>query len=206
MAALGVPLTGRIPPGEQAGAGRAVARLTDLGWGEALRELFSADTPDGEVPVPLRHALATVLQEWDPADPPTGVVGIDSASRPQLARHLADGLARYLRLPVLARLEPTGAGTDRAEAPGAGADADAESVATVHPAVHPVADAGSTNGAHRLAVVAGRLRLSDQDAVSGHRVLLVDDRSGTGWTLAVAARQLRRAGASAVHPIVLATT
>ena len=37
-------------------------------------------------------------------------------------------------------------------------------------------------------------------------VLLVDDQVVTGWTLTVAARDLRAAGASAVRPLVLATT
>jgi ATP-dependent DNA helicase RecQ len=40
--------------------------------------------------------------------------------------------------------------------------------------------------------------------VAGRSVLLVDDRTVTGWTLTVAARTLRRAGATAVHPLVLA--
>jgi ATP-dependent DNA helicase RecQ len=35
-------------------------------------------------------------------------------------------------------------------------------------------------------------------------VLLVDDFADTGWTLAVTARLLRRAGATAVFPLVLA--
>jgi ATP-dependent DNA helicase RecQ len=35
-------------------------------------------------------------------------------------------------------------------------------------------------------------------------VLLVDDMTETGWTLAVAARMLRRAGAEGVLPLVLA--
>jgi ATP-dependent DNA helicase RecQ len=35
-------------------------------------------------------------------------------------------------------------------------------------------------------------------------VLLVDDLADTGWTLAVAARLLRQAGATAVFPLVLA--
>jgi ATP-dependent DNA helicase RecQ len=33
---------------------------------------------------------------------------------------------------------------------------------------------------------------------------LVDDFTETGWTLAVAARALRRAGAGEVYPLVLA--
>ncbi|GFE04141.1 hypothetical protein Scani_04090 [Streptomyces caniferus] len=39
---------------------------------------------------------------------------------------------------------------------------------------------------------------------AGGPVLLVDDYADTGWTLAVAARLLRRAGAAEVFPLVLA--
>ena len=40
------PAKGRIDPGERVLPGRALARLTDLGWGNALRDVFAADTPD----------------------------------------------------------------------------------------------------------------------------------------------------------------
>ena len=39
--------------------------------------------------------------------------------------------------------------------------------------------------------------------VPGKQVLLVDDRLDSGWTLAVAARELRLAGAAEVLPFVL---
>ena len=61
-----------------------------------------------------------------------------------------------------------------------------------------------TNSARRLAAVLGRHRLVDPAAVAGKRILLVDDATDTGWTLTVAARELRRAGAVAVYPLVLA--
>ena len=35
-------------------------------------------------------------------------------------------------------------------------------------------------------------------------VVLVDDWTGSGWTLTVATTLLRQAGAAAVHPLVLA--
>ncbi len=41
-------------------------------------------------------------------------------------------------------------------------------------------------------------------AAAGGPVLLVDDAADTGWTLAVAARTLRRSGAEGVFPLVLA--
>jgi ATP-dependent DNA helicase RecQ len=63
---------------------------------------------------------------------------------------------------------------------------------------------GAMNSAQRLGAVWSRFTLEDADAVHGRSVLLVDDRTVTGWTLTVAARALRRAGATAVHPLVLA--
>ncbi|CAA9347994.1 MAG: ATP-dependent DNA helicase RecQ [uncultured Nocardioidaceae bacterium] len=180
MAELGVPVSGRIPPAEQAAPGRAVGRLTDLGWGSALRELFAAQAADQEVPVALRRALAEVIASWGlaPDERPNCLVGIDSLTHPVLTAHLVDGLAAFTGLPVAARFEL--ADDTR---PGQGA----------------------VNSALRLAAVASRYRLSDSAAVAGRRVLLVDDRVVTGWTIAVTARELRLAGAEAVLPLVLAT-
>ncbi len=177
MAALGVPLTGKIAPAERAGEGRSVARTTDLGWGAAVRELFAATSPDQETPVPLRRAAAAVLDDWARELGLDGVVAMCSASRPQLVAHLAEGLSRYTGLPLLATfvLRPD-AGPTRSD----------------------------VNSPHRLAQVADRFRLPPDAAVEGRTVLLVDDRTRTGWTLAVAARELRRAGAAQVHPFVLA--
>ena len=43
---LGVPVKGRISPGERMLEGRVLARLTDLGWGGTMRELFAAGATD----------------------------------------------------------------------------------------------------------------------------------------------------------------
>ena len=142
-----------------------------------MRALFRPETPDGEVPIPLRHAVVQVLQGWDLPERPDGIVAIGSISHPQLVTHLADGLSRFLQLPLLTRFSVTGPGT-----PGEGA----------------------ANSAQRLHVVAERYTLDDPSAVDGRRVLLIDDRTSTGWTLAVTSRALRRAGAVEVHPVVLA--
>ena len=181
MSALGIGLSGRIPAGEKAETGRAVGRLDGIGWGSALRDLLNSQTPDGEVPVPLRHAVVAVLDGWLPTGGPSGpgfdvVVYIESASRPALVRHLAEGLSRYRSLPPATSFELV----DHSPAPSA------------------------TNSARRLAAVLERHRLTDPAAVDGQRVLLVDDATETGWTLTVAARALRKAGATAVYPMVLA--
>ncbi|MDT0166983.1 RecQ family ATP-dependent DNA helicase [Actinotalea sp. AC32] len=177
METLGVQLSGRIPADEQAAPGRAVARLDALGHGTALRELFDARTPDGPVPVALRQAVREVLEAWAPQV--DGVVVVASQTRPALVEHLATGAAGVLRVPLVGTLRP----------------ADGMS-----PARHDV------NSAQRLAGVARRLELDLGAAAAGlpgRSVLLVDDRVDSGWTLTVATRLLRRAGAAAVHPFVL---
>jgi ATP-dependent DNA helicase RecQ len=178
LAAMGLDLKGKIA--EAADEGRAVARLTDLGHGQALRDLFRVGTEDGPVPVPLAKAVIEVLGDWRPAV--TAIAYVESASRPSLGRDLADGLARYLQLPVVGRF------------------------AIVDDSVRP--SQGAMNSAQRVAAVSRRFawRADPEQTVDGHQVLLVDDQAVTGWTLTLAARALIAAGATGVHPLVLATT
>ena len=177
LANLGLELKGKIADG--AGEGRAVARLTDLGHGQRLRELFRDDTPDGPVPEPLVRAVLEVLRDWRPQV--EAIVVVESATRPVLVADLADGLSRFLKKPVAARW----AITDSSVEPGR----------------------GSMNSAQRVAAVERRYTLEANEALSVPvgPVLLVDDRVGTGWTLTLAARALRQAGASEVLPLVLAS-
>jgi len=170
---LGIDLKGKIadPPS----AGRAVARLTDLGYGQALRDLFREGTPDGPVPVPLVKAVIEVLGDWQPRA--EAIVYVESARRPTLTSDFADGLSRYLRIPVAGRF----AIADPGVAPGQ----------------------GSANSAQRVAAVLRRYRLEGE--VPPGPVLLLDDLIGTGWTLTVAARALREAGATEVLPLTLGT-
>ena len=48
--------------------------------------------------------------------------------------------------------------------------------------------------------------LADRLSTVDGPVLLIDDRVDTGWTMTVAAKLLRDAGAPAVLPLALATT
>jgi ATP-dependent DNA helicase RecQ len=173
LANLGLELKGRIAEGPQ--EGRVVARLTDLGYGQQLRELFREDTPDGPVPVPLVSAVLEVLRDWRPQV--DGIVHVESARRPTLTRDFAEGLARFLRVPVVG------------------------SFAIVEASVEP--GRGAANSAQRVAAVSRRFALRGEAA---GRVLLVDDLVVTGWTLTLAARALRRAGAETVLPLALAVT
>jgi ATP-dependent DNA helicase RecQ len=181
MATLGVELSGRIPEDERAGTGRAVARLDSVGWGGLLRDLFGgAADPDAGLPVALRDPVLATLDAWTPERRPAGVVLVRSTTRPTLVEQLAHGVARHLGIPVVGALAP------RPDSP---------------PTRHDV------NSAHRLAAVARRLDLDLGPAAAaglpGRTVLLVDDRTDSGWTLTVGARLLRLAGAEAVLPFVL---
>ena len=177
---LGVDVSGRIPPTERPETGRVVARLTDLGWGGTLRELFATGAPDVPVPEPLLGACARALRDWPWAQRPVAVVALPSVARPTLVGSVAEGLARLGRLPLLPPLEV---------APGA-----------------PAATQGG-NSAFRLAGVWGRFvvpeALREALAATDGPVLMVDDLVDSRWTVAVASRELRRAGADAVLPFAL---
>jgi len=166
---LGLSLKGKIADGAE--EGRAVARLTDLGHGQSLRALFAQG--DVSVPVPLVRAVTEVLSDWQPA--PDAIAYVESATRPTLGRDLAEGLSRYLGVPICARF------------------------AIVDPSVDP--GRGSANSAQRVAAVTRRFAV--QGDVPAGRVLLVDDLVVSGWTLTLAARALREAGATAVLPLAL---
>ena len=80
-------------------------------------------------------------------------------------------------------------------------------VGTVRPVSGSEAGRHDVNSAQRLAGIVRRLELALSEPAAaglpGRAVLLVDDRIDSGWTMTVAARLLRVAGASAVHPFVL---
>lgn len=62
--AVGVNLKGRIPAGEQAAPGRALGRLSDIGWGNRLRPMLAPQAPDGPVPDDVAKAVVAVLADW----------------------------------------------------------------------------------------------------------------------------------------------
>ncbi|MFK0128050.1 RecQ family ATP-dependent DNA helicase [Streptomyces nigra] len=196
MPALGIELKGRIPAGEQCSTGRALGRLSDIGWGNRLRPLLAENAPDGAVPDDVLKAVVAVLADWarspggwapdvpDAVQRPVGVVAVPSLTRPELVGSLARGVASIGRMPFLGAL--TYVAEDGAHA------------------------ARRSNSAQRLKglsqafTVSGEL--ADALAATPGPVLLVDDYTDTGWTLAVAARLLRRSGSGEVLPLVLAAT
>jgi ATP-dependent DNA helicase RecQ len=183
MPALGVDVRGRIPAEQSAEEGRALGRLTGAGWGGRLRDLLSPAAADGPVPDDVFDAVVRVLAAWDWERRPAAVVTIASSGRPQLVESLGARLARAGRLPLLGRVEDGRPG-DR--------------------------PAASHNSAQRVRQLWERFLLTVElrAALQGLQgpVLLVDDRVDSGWTMTVAARLLREAGAPAVLPLALAVT
>ena len=173
---LGIPLRGNIAAAERAEEGRALARLTDLGWGGVLRTLFEGAAADAPVADGVRDAAFRVLADWPWAQRPASVVAIPSRRRPQLVASLARALAAAGRLPFLGDLPISNGG--------------------------PSGEPGG-NSVYRLAGLWDRFDASGLDIPHGP-VLLVDDIADSRWTLTVAARELRRAGATAVLPFTLA--
>jgi ATP-dependent DNA helicase RecQ len=185
MKELGIDASGKIPAARTAEQGRALGRLTDVGWGATLRALLAPDSPDEPVTAPLTDAVVKVLAAWEWAQRPTSVVTLPSRTRPLLIGSLGRRIAAIGRLTYLGAL-----GYATLEGPG--------------PRRH--------NSAQRLAslwrslIIPGDLREALEKAAFDGPVLLIDDQIDTGWTMTVAAALLRDAGAPAVLPLALATT
>jgi ATP-dependent DNA helicase RecQ len=144
-----------------------------------LRHNLSDAPPDDE----LIRACARVLAAWDWKERPAAVVAIPSRRRPRLVTGLAQGLARLGRLPYLGEMSLQHGG--------------------------PTGQPGG-NSAFRLAAVWDRIVVGPElrESLAGVTgpVLLVDDLADSRWTMTVAGRELRRAGATAVLPFALALT
>jgi ATP-dependent DNA helicase RecQ len=183
MKELGIDASGKIPAARLASTGRALGRLTDVGWGATLRALLAAEgAVDEPVTAPVADAVVKVLTAWDWDARPTSVVTMPSRTRPVLIASLGERIAAVGRLDYLGSL-----GYATPDGPG--------------PRRH--------NSAQRLASLWRALVVPDElraalAAASGP-VLLIDDQIDTGWTMTVAAALLRDAGAPAVLPLALAT-
>jgi ATP-dependent DNA helicase RecQ len=181
MSRLAVPRSGRISADEQVQQGRVVARLTDLGWGQRLRQLLAEQAPDAPADDRLLAACVQVLTGWGWEQRPVAVVAMPSLRRPQLVASVASHLAR------LGRLEDLGALTLTTQEPTGGPGG---------------------NSAFRLAAVHDRFTVDPALAARltglAGPVLLVDDLVDSRWTVTVAGALLRSAGAPGVLPFALA--
>lgn len=178
---------GRLSKDEQAEPGYALARLSDMGYGTRLRELFATnelgEPADSEVPADLGRACVKVLAawQWGATGRPAAVLTLPSPVRPRLAQSLGRGLASVGRLTDLGQVslveEPRFFGG---------------------------------NSAFRCADVLRSYLVPSEvlDYVRENRcaVLLISDLVDSRWANTVVARALREAGAAAVYPFSLAAT
>ena len=174
--ALGIGLKGKLRAEALAQPGRALARLSDLGWGTPVRESLQGE--DAEVSEQLVRGAIRVLAEWGWSRRPDVVVSMPSRKHPVLVDSLAQSLARVGQLPYAGALDWAEGG----------------------PTSTP-----DTNSAFRLAGLLGKFAVSRElaERINGASVLLVDDEVVSRWTLTVAARELRGAGAAEVLPFAL---
>lgn len=168
---------GNFKPDQRAEPGRALSRVGDAGWWPAVEQTLA----EGEVGEELVQGIAGALKRWPWDRRPTWVTWIPSRHHDAVLRAVAEELARLGKLSVCPVLTWT----------------------EVRPEQHL-----QQNSAHRLANVWGALEVDATGeagaAISSGPVLLLDDFYDTGWTMTVAAEALRRAGAPAVLPFVLA--
>jgi len=177
---FGIPLSGGIRPTERAATGRAIARLTDMGWGEELRDLFDRSRPDSRITDGVLNAALRVIRDLFRDSDLAGIVMISSRRRRMLISSLAEGVAEAINLPLLGAIEPP-----------------------------IVADSSRANSARRVAALYPGLVLSPDlerrcQELNG-AILLVDDVVESGWTMTLAARSLRKIGVSEVVPFALVT-
>jgi ATP-dependent DNA helicase RecQ len=127
----------------------------------------------------LAKATIEVLGDWKVDWQPgvEGIVYVESATRPTLTRDFAEGLSRFLGVPVVGRFSIR----DSDVQPGQGA----------------------ANSAQRVAAVLRRFTLEGE--IPAGPVLLLDDLVVSGWTMTLAACAIRAAGATGVLPLALAT-
>jgi ATP-dependent DNA helicase RecQ len=124
----------------------------------------------------LVDALVEMIQEWAPEPAPEWVTAVPSLRQPDLVPGVAEQVAARLGLPYDAVL------TKVVERPP---------------------QTTQQNSAHQQHNVEGAFEVTDTARTAP--VLLIDDLVDSTWTITEVGRQLRRAGTTQVHPVVLAS-
>jgi ATP-dependent DNA helicase RecQ len=166
---------GRIAAEQMPAPGRALVYADAPEWRETIASVFARDAA---APDEVKEACVRLLSGWrsDWWARPEVVVDLPAAGFATLTGDVADHLA------AVGRLERAGL------AVAAG------------PGVEGVREMGS---AEEAAMWRDRLAVSDEAGVADRCVLLVIDATSSLWPVTVGAALLRRAGASAVLPLVL---
>ncbi|QWZ06345.1 DEAD/DEAH box helicase [Nocardioides panacis] len=165
---------GRIPAEESHDVGRSLVFADAPEWRESVAALFARDAP---APADVTDACVRLLSQWATVwrSRPEVVVDLSTSGLPQMTGSVADHLASVGRL-------------DRATLAGPTSAPDLREMSSADEAAYwrDHLDAGPVAG-----------------TVSGRVVLLVVDASSSLWPVTLASAVLRRAGASAVLPLLL---
>ena len=156
-----------------AGPGRTLTYADSPGWREIGRVMSGPDVP---LDAEIFDGVVSVLSRWRKEwQRPVAVVPMPSRHHPLMITDLATRIAEIGKLAIIDALEVTGPPPPD----------DASSLVKVH------------------ALVAG-LHLKPGVALpTDGPVLLVDDTYRSGWTMTIAAAILRKAGVTAVLPLVV---
>ena len=149
--------------------------------------MFASGAPDAPLDPAMAQAIVGVLRDWGQSGweglgRPVAVVAMPSRTKPQLLTSFAQAICEIGKLPYLGELSLEFGG--------------------------PTGQRGG-NSAYRLAGVWERFAVGEElrsalDACPPGPVLLLDDLVDSRWSLTVAGRVLRQAGADQVLPLVLA--
>jgi ATP-dependent DNA helicase RecQ len=166
---------GRISSAQSNEIGRALAFADDPVW-DQVGELLSTNIRDQEAPLWLTDGLTAVLARWSKewVQRPVAVTWIPSRRKPVLIASLAAHLAAIGHLELIDPIKVTGP-RPRPELSAAARARELEPTLTVRPEV----------------------------PIPSGAILLIDDTTRSGWTLAIAGALLREHGASAVLPLIV---
>jgi len=169
--------SGRIAQGELAAPGRALIHADAPEWRELVAVLFERDAAP---PDELVDALVGLLRGWgrEWGERPAVVVGLPAAGFPVLVDGLTDRIAQIGRM------------------------ATAE-LAIDDEAVRTARSSRDLTSATEAAAWRDAVTVPEPDAVRGRAVLVVVDATASLWPVTVTAAALRRAGATAVLPLVV---
>ena len=165
---------GRIPPDDAHEVGRTLVHADAPEWRQAVAEIFGRDAP---APDEVREACVRLLAGWRDSwsQRPEIVVDLPAAGFPVMTASVADHVAERGRLERAPMPAP-------ARVPDLRELSSAEEAAFWRDALSPDTLPGS---------------------VTGRAVLLVVDATSSLWPVTVAAAALRRAGATAVLPLLI---
>jgi ATP-dependent DNA helicase RecQ len=168
--------TGKVSESLRAETGRVLAIWGDAGWGELVRAGKYSST--ARFDDRLVTAVVEMIREWNPQPPPAWVACVPSLNHTTLVAEFAGRLANSLKLPFHPVLQKSRATPPQKEMQN------------------------SFQQAHNLD---GAFTVKPGGDFT-KPLLLVDDMVDSGWTLAVCAALLRRAGSGPVFPVALAQT